>query len=287
MWVNAELNASDAFVAAWLPGSEGKAVAEVILTDANNKIQYDFTGKLSFSWPKSPIQTVNRFDQDYQPLFPYGFGLKYGEKSLLIDNLPEEFDLVKSGEKDMPIFTGKVMKPWEMSLTSGEQITVIDSNSASLNGISYRTIDKKVQEDAFRVQFSGSKNAEVGIKFTAADNKTEDLTMTPVASSALTFTVKRDSDIFAEVSLSMLCGKNKVEQQHCKASVNIEEQLEKIPKGEWRDLSIGLSCFDNAGVQFSKLYSPFALTTTGELTLSISDIYFASNAARTATIQCD
>ena len=52
MWVNAELNASDAFVAAWLPGSEGKAVADVLLTDKNKQIQHDFTGKLSFSWPK-------------------------------------------------------------------------------------------------------------------------------------------------------------------------------------------------------------------------------------------
>ena len=80
MWMNAEFNASDAFVAAWLPGSEGKAVADVLLTDVNNKIQHDFSGKLSFSWPDSPVQTVNRFDKDNKPLLPYGFGLKYGEK---------------------------------------------------------------------------------------------------------------------------------------------------------------------------------------------------------------
>ena len=40
LWVNAELNASDSFVAAWLPGSEGgNGIADVVFGD------YDFTGK--------------------------------------------------------------------------------------------------------------------------------------------------------------------------------------------------------------------------------------------------
>ena len=69
MWVNAELNASDAFVAAWLPGSEGAAVADVLFGEQ------DFKGKLSFSWPSEPQQIVNKGDETYEPLLPYGFGL--------------------------------------------------------------------------------------------------------------------------------------------------------------------------------------------------------------------
>ncbi|MEP4677315.1 MAG: glycoside hydrolase family 3 protein, partial [Lentilitoribacter sp.] len=53
MWINAELNASDSLVAAWLPGSEGNGVAEVVLANADGSVQHDFKGKLSFSWPKS------------------------------------------------------------------------------------------------------------------------------------------------------------------------------------------------------------------------------------------
>ncbi len=66
------LDKSDAFVAAWLPGTEGHGVADVLFGD------YKPTGKLSFSWPRSKAQMpVNVGDRDYDPLFKYGFGLSY------------------------------------------------------------------------------------------------------------------------------------------------------------------------------------------------------------------
>ncbi|MFP3458161.1 glycoside hydrolase family 3 C-terminal domain-containing protein, partial [Psychrobacter sp. SIMBA_152] len=48
MWVNAELNASNAFVAIWLPGSEGHAISDVLFKNADGSINHDFKGKLSF-----------------------------------------------------------------------------------------------------------------------------------------------------------------------------------------------------------------------------------------------
>jgi beta-glucosidase len=63
----------DALVAAWLPGTEGQGVADVLFGD--NKP----TGKLSFSWPRSMAQIpINVGDKNYDPLFKYGFGLTYG-----------------------------------------------------------------------------------------------------------------------------------------------------------------------------------------------------------------
>ncbi len=70
--VNEELERSAAFVAAWLPGSEGDGIAEVLFGD------HDFTGQLSFSWPREAAQIpINVGDTEYDPLFPYGFGLRY------------------------------------------------------------------------------------------------------------------------------------------------------------------------------------------------------------------
>lgn len=76
LMVNPELDASDAFVVAWLPGTEGAGIADVLFRKDGGEENYDFTGKLSFSWPRGVSQTtLNRNDAKYDPLFPYGFGL--------------------------------------------------------------------------------------------------------------------------------------------------------------------------------------------------------------------
>jgi beta-glucosidase len=63
---------SDAVVAAWLPGTEGDGVADVLFG------AYKPTGKLSFTWPRSMDQIpINAGDKSYDPLFPFGFGLTY------------------------------------------------------------------------------------------------------------------------------------------------------------------------------------------------------------------
>jgi|SaaInl5LU_22_DNA_1037371.scaffolds.fasta_scaffold21161_2 beta-glucosidase len=69
--INKELEESTSFVAAWLPGSEGQGVADVLFGDKN------FQGKLSFTWPKQARPPINKGDAEYDPLFPYGFGLSY------------------------------------------------------------------------------------------------------------------------------------------------------------------------------------------------------------------
>nr|CAB3448747.1 unnamed protein product [Digitaria exilis] len=61
----------DALVAAWLPGTEGKGVADVLFGD------YGFSGKLSRTWFRSVDQLpMNVGDTHYDPLFPFGFGLE-------------------------------------------------------------------------------------------------------------------------------------------------------------------------------------------------------------------
>ena len=70
--VNEELDASAAFVAAWLPGSEGRGVAEVLFGEE------DFQGRLSFPWPRSMEQVITGVDSAETPLFPIGYGLRAG-----------------------------------------------------------------------------------------------------------------------------------------------------------------------------------------------------------------
>jgi beta-glucosidase len=74
--VTEQLQQADAFVAAWLPGSEGDGIAEVLFGD------YNFKGKLPHSWPKSTADFkgkygINFWDTSRKPLFEFGYGLKY------------------------------------------------------------------------------------------------------------------------------------------------------------------------------------------------------------------
>ena len=74
--VTEQINQSDAFVAAWLLGSEGDGVAEVLFGD------YNFSGKLPHSWPASIEDYKGKYgpnfwDKSIKPLYPFGYGLKY------------------------------------------------------------------------------------------------------------------------------------------------------------------------------------------------------------------
>jgi beta-glucosidase len=78
LWVSPLIAESDAFVAAWYPGTEGAGVADVLVGDRRGKPRYDFVGKLPMSWPKSPTQTqLNVGQPQYDPLFAFGYGLHY------------------------------------------------------------------------------------------------------------------------------------------------------------------------------------------------------------------
>jgi len=71
-----QIEQADAFVAAWLPGSEGAAIADVLFGD------YNFSGQLPHSWPKSTDDFNGKFGPNYwdnsiEPLFRLGYGLSY------------------------------------------------------------------------------------------------------------------------------------------------------------------------------------------------------------------
>ena len=67
----AQLSQIDGLVAAWLPGSEGRGVADTLFGTR------PFTGRLPMTWPRTLEQEpINVGDADYDPLYPFGFGLR-------------------------------------------------------------------------------------------------------------------------------------------------------------------------------------------------------------------
>jgi beta-glucosidase len=76
LWIEAELEAADSFVAAWLPGAEGGGVADVLFRAADGSVAHDFRGRLPLTWPRAPTGAAGAAAP--AALFPYGYGLSYG-----------------------------------------------------------------------------------------------------------------------------------------------------------------------------------------------------------------
>ena len=78
LWVNPEINASNAFVAAWLPGTEGAGIADVLIGDAAGRPRTDFGGRLPLRWPGTAVAAP--FARGTATtLFPVGYGLSYAQ----------------------------------------------------------------------------------------------------------------------------------------------------------------------------------------------------------------
>lgn len=279
MWVNAELNASDAFVAAWLPGSEGAAVADVLFG------KQDFKGKLPFSWPATPQQIVNIGDDDYAPLLPYGFGLTFDAKNTLDDSLDTSIPTNDDAQQVVSILSGAVQAPWELWLYSGNTSMAVNASTHTVGAITYRTVDKEVQEDARKVTFDGSEYA--AMRFASKSYFREDLSAQLLNDTVLTFNVSRHSAMTSPVLLSMNCEGEGDEAGSCSARIDISEQLNALPQDTWSNVSIDLQCFVDAGIDFSGVVVPFEMGSAGKVSLSVADIQFAPKADRGVELPCN
>jgi len=247
MWVNPELNASDAFVAAFLPGSEGGGIADVLFKDAAGQVRNDFRGKLSYSWPKRADQTpLNRGDANYDPLFAFGYGLIYAD-TVDVPQLSEERP-AGGGASDLGTFFERGVLPngWSFAPTSG---------------VTVRNVDRRGQEDTRLVTFGGE--GEQFLRLTAAQ--------------PLDIARETNAELSLIVDYSVRSGPTGPVKLGVEGtSVPVTDAIRSAPKGEWRTLAMPLKCFQRAGVEMSKLSTPFFLSTNGKLTIAISGIRVSS-----------
>ena len=240
MWVNPEINASDAFVAAFLPGGEGGGISDVIFRKADGRANTDFRGKLSYSWPKRADQTpLNVGDKGYDPLFAFGYGLKYGQKGDL-PKLSEERPKGGGLPEGVLFGRGAVPQGWSLALepAGGGQI---------------KGVDRRAQEDSRQIIWSGTVPATVAIHA----NPPLDLSRETTGQLSMIVDYRVDSPPNAPVTLG---------------GVPITGVLRSAPVGEWRTLTVPLGCFAAKGADMSKLSVPFAITTAGQLKVTISDV---------------
>jgi beta-glucosidase len=266
LWVNRELNASDAFVVAWLPGTEGDGVAEVLFTKADGSVNHDFIGKLSFSWPQSADQAVlNRGDDDYNPLFAYGYGLTYGDETD-VGELSEDAGEVVAMSRTV-YFDGGPLPPWNLFVgdEADWQIpaTTPVTTTRDSQHLVVTAVDRNVQEDARTARWSGEAMAAVYL----AARQPVDLSRETNADMALSFDVRVDEAPSGPVVLRMHCG-----GEDCFGAIDITEQLNAMPIGEWGNITLHLGRFEEAGADMTEITMPFGLATEGTLALTFSKV---------------
>lgn len=263
LWITPELNAADAFVVAWLPGSEGAGIADVLIRKPNGDINHDFTGKLSFSWPRTATQTtVNRGNNNYDPLFSYGYGLTYNDNGN-IPQLPEISGLDGSEKtQSNAIFAfGKPMAPWSLQAAVGEILTtVIDTRIQLEQALTIRAVDRAAQEDAQQFIWNGNDQASIALSGPATD-------YSAALHYGMALTVDYQIDRAPEglVTLVVECGEN------CQHSFDITQPLLETDQGKWTQLTIPLAHLSAAGIDVSQV-TALKLETAAPFSLSLSDI---------------
>ena len=269
LWVNKELNASDAFVAAWLPGSEGGGIADVLFTQPNGDVKHDFVGQLSFSWPKYVNQAkLNVGQDDYDPLFAFGYGLDYQSNEVVPNDLSESSARRTQDSLDeMWVFVSRANSPWSIFVQDeGAEAVEVNGNSASSGvdeNLQLGSIDKLSQEDARRITWSGLRPAT----FLLAAEDPQNITEYLKENSVLRFSVSVDRAPQGEVNLALQCV-----DDVCQNKVELSQHLSQLPLAEWSDLSIDLKCFVEAELSSVAATSVFALSAEQAVSLAIANV---------------
>ena len=267
LWVSPELNASDAFVVAWLPGSEGGGVADLLFRDSNEELRYDFTGRLSFSWPGTPHQT----DIDHaslSPLFSAGFGLRVNQQSEL-GTLNEAFAATDTPLEQLSLLDGVVKSPWTLWIGDGQRMEPVRSNTVVTPNVNVRDIDKRIQQDARRISF---KSGRVGVVRFQADFP-QDLRAFGETPASLVMAVRSRGDRSQPLALTIGCGDG------CRRTILLDADL--LPSEQWQELSVDLTCFKLTGAELASIFMPLELSSTGNWELELSNIRWQPNAAET------
>ena len=255
LWVNPELNLSDAFVAAWLPGSEGGGVADLLFADAGGQPRFDFTGKLSFSWPATADQAeVNVGDDDYNPLFAYGYGLSYSD-SLSLPALSEDPGITANPDESTGrlIVLGHPAGYWQFNLKDKDGIRLIsDVRGQSASGnLTIVPADYEIQEDTFIASWSGP--ARLVLEGDPAD-----------------FQKQASENRFLELTYQVL----RAEASSATLSIGggalelADQFISKSAKG-WQTSRISLSCFVKAGARLEAVTEPLVISADGPLQLQV------------------
>ena len=232
MFTNPEINAADAFVAGWLPGSQGAGVADVLVAGKDGKTMRGFTGTLPFAWPadaRSPVEKLQ---------FAVGYGLKYGANTT-VPQLSEELgvDIAAALNVENYFSGGRARAPWVLTVTDAGGSRPVESPPMSSPGglIAARSVDVRAQEDGKSFVWTGPAALHLSGPYA-------DLSRQLNNSFALRVDWRVDAIGSAPVTLA-LGGK----------VFDISAAVKAAPKGQVSTIKVPLRCFADAGANLRQV----------------------------------
>ena len=268
LWVNPEINASNAFVAAWLPGSEGGGIADALIGGPDGAPRYDFRGRLSFSWPGTAADAeINVGDDDYDPLFAFGHGLGYADDGAVAElsedpGIPEELMIPKG----LIVEYGDPAGAWRMLAFDDAGFNWVgNSRGASGTGaVRVMPADRNVQEDTMVATWTESAVISVSGPAENFQQETDD-----GMALQLTYRVQRAAE--SQVQIGMGRGPGTT------AFVDVTESLAKQSGMGWQTGHISLSCFEDAGLDMASVSEPLIISAGANLVLQLESAKLVSD----------
>ena len=258
LYVNPALNTADAFVVAWLPGSEGGGVADVLIGTAAGAPRYDFTGKLPAAWPKTP-------DMADGSLFEFGYGLSYASAPAEWAELAEIDPGEAAGDSRLWLSAGAPAARWSLLVEgqgAAEQTRITTVPAEALAGRVRVTAENFiVQEGARRFAITGGDASVILRNFDPVnlDRETNaDVLLLVTArvwqapAGAMLGAAGNETTGLAEVSLPETAG--------------------------FVRYGIPLKCFRNKGADMTALTMPFVLRTRGPADFAIGEVRLGTDA---------
>ncbi len=268
LWTNREINLSDAFVAVWLPGSEGGAIADVLFTPGKGATAYDFTGRLSFSWPATAMPVAFfEGDQVKGAQFARGFGLTLARRQEL-GELPEKTMLAPAfAARDSLFSAGHVTAPWsiyvsdpsaEVRLTMQSQVSPAGAVTAQLTGQSVEAVWSGKGPGTFRI-----------------GGRATNLVQAAAGSQALKLHYRVEQSPLEPVILSLRCEPAERCGMAADSGLDLTEVFRSAGTGDWKTLTVPLDCLKKLGAALPSVTAPFAIETAGPFAVRFDDIRIA------------
>ncbi|ANU07218.1 glycoside hydrolase family 3 protein [Paraurantiacibacter namhicola] len=281
LWVNPHLNASDAFVAAWLPGTQGGAgLADLLVSDGAGKARHDFTGRLSFSWPKLASQTaLNQGNANYDPLFPVGYGLSLNSRrdvGMLSVDPGLSAEKLAAASNSVFFSDGRAIAPWRVYLGDAQNSRLKTEGdrfvTSPTGAVSFDSADRNRQEDTKIGRWSGTGEGSVFVLgYDTVDfGKRAENGEAVVVSMALL--ERPTANVTASFGTTRKSG-----------TVDLTPALRRMAPGKYTEVSIPLACFADDS-DLTTVDMPLRIATNGKLAVQLAGISIAP--PRGITVEC-